>query len=343
MRMGVFTPYFDTKTSWYPNALVYIDLYAIYPGTDVYSQHPEWILHDQNGNQLYIPWGCSGGNCPQFAGDIANPAFRAWWISNAQSIVNRGVYQGIWIDDVNTNFEVSDGWGNLAAPIDFNTGEPMTWAAWRSYIAQFTTQIRQSFPNNELIENAVWSAGPAGAGEADPSIQQQIQSANNINLERGIATDPGLTGGTGEFSVYALFNYVDRVHALGVDVTYEQYQVDATQQQYGLAGYFMTSNGNDRIGDMTTTPDNWWAGYSVDLGAPLGPRTYTNGVFKRNFANGIVLLGEPGLGTQTIDLPGAYTTIDGDSVTSVTLSGSQGIILVGTVPSIPHHLSGRIR
>jgi hypothetical protein len=225
--------------------------------------------------------------------------------------------------------------GNQIPPIDSTTGQLMTWDAWRKYIAQFTTQIRQSLPNTELVENTIWFAGPQGVRDADPSIQQQIKTATNLNLERGIASDSGLTGGTGVWSVYEFFNYIDRVHAAGPGVTLEEYNVDPVAQQYGLASYFMVSNGNDRIGDMTITPDKWWAGYSVELGAPLGPRTYANGVFQRNFSNGIVLLGEPGLATQTINLPGTYSTIDGASVSSVTLSSRQGIILIGSPAPAP--------
>jgi NPCBM/NEW2 domain/Hypothetical glycosyl hydrolase family 15 len=333
MRMGVFSPYFDSSTSWYSNGLAYQDLYGIQPGTNVFYQHPEWILHDQYGNWLYIPFDCVG-TCPSYAGDISNPAFRAWWISQAQAIFTRGNYRGLWIDDVNMNFNVSDGFGNLVAPIDFNTGLPMTYAAWRSYVAQFTQQIRQSFPNQELVENSVWFAGPTGVQDADSYIQQQLATATNVNLERGIANDPGLTGGTGPWSVYAFFAYVDLVHSLGPSVTLEEYQVDSTQQQYGLASYFMISNGNDRIGDMSTTPANWWSGYSTALGAPLGPRTYSNGVFQRNFANGVVLLGEPNLATQTVSLPGTYQTLAGTIVTgSVSITGWQGIILLNQSPA----------
>ncbi|HVV70013.1 MAG TPA: hypothetical protein VHI52_00550, partial [Verrucomicrobiae bacterium] len=35
MTMGVFSPYFDSRTSWYPNAVVYINMYGIIPGTDL--------------------------------------------------------------------------------------------------------------------------------------------------------------------------------------------------------------------------------------------------------------------------------------------------------------------
>src|SRR6185437_5318319 len=95
--MVVWSPYFDSRTSWYPSGYVYQNLYAITPGSWVQYAHPEWILHDSNGNWLYIPFNCGGGACPMYAGDIANPAFRAWWISQAQQTLAQGNYQGMFI------------------------------------------------------------------------------------------------------------------------------------------------------------------------------------------------------------------------------------------------------
>ena len=41
-------------------------------------------LRDGGGNKLYIPWGCSGGTCPQYAADVGNPAYRAWFIDQVR-------------------------------------------------------------------------------------------------------------------------------------------------------------------------------------------------------------------------------------------------------------------
>src|SRR5262249_3572193 len=99
-RMRAYTPYFDQRLSWYPDAWVYKDLYAIYVGGSVARQHPEWILKDASGNLLYIPNGCSNGSCPQYAADIGNPDFRRFWLSDAQGLAATG-YKGIFVDDVN--------------------------------------------------------------------------------------------------------------------------------------------------------------------------------------------------------------------------------------------------
>jgi hypothetical protein len=333
-RMVVYSPYFDSRTSWYPNAQVYQDLYAIYTNSAVVSQHPEWILHDQSGNRLYIPWGCANGTCPQYAADIANPNFRAWWIAQVAAIFTQGNYKGLWIDDVNMNFSISDVNGNFVAPVDDSTGTAMTWGAWRYYVAQFAMQIRQAFPNKEIVHNSVWFAGPTGIRDADPAIQLQISAADIIDVERGIGSDPGLTGGVGIWSLVALFAFIDRVHQTGHTNVLLQYDVtDEPTREYSLAGYFLTASGHDYYGDTATTPDNWWNGFDVNLGAPLGPRTYSNGIFQRNFANGLVLLADPLASTQTINLPGSFQTVDGAVVSSVTLAAKQGAILIGPFPN----------
>ena len=87
--------------------------------------------------------------------------------------------------------------------------------------------------------------------------------------------------------------------------------------------------------ETRTQPDNWWSGYDVDLGYALGDRTYSNGVFQRNFSNGIALLGEPGLSPRWISLPTYYQTTDGNWVNGVWLSGSQGIVLSGNAAPPP--------
>lgn len=327
-RMAVFSPYFDAKTAWYPNALVYFDLYGIPWESPLVRDHPDWILHDSRGSLLYIPWGCARGVCPQYAGDIANSGFRAWWINRAKALLSHG-YLGLWIDDVNMEFRVSDGNGRQVPPVDSGTGRAMTWEAWRGHVAGFVEQIRQALPKAEIVHNSIWFAGPPGVRDADPAIQRQIRSADNLNIEHGIGSDPNLTGGSGIWSVSALFAYVDRIHAAGRGITLEEFTADRSALQYALAGYFLVSSGDDRFGNSADNPSNWWDGYDIDLGAPLGPRTDSQGVFQRNFSCGMVLLGEPGLPPRTVTLPTPLTTLDGQSVRSVELSGRQGVVLQG--------------
>jgi hypothetical protein len=316
-----------------PNSWAYIDLYAVYTQSGVAASHPDWILADSSGNKLYIPWGCANGTCPQYAADVSDPAFRSWWISNAATLLGAG-YKGVWIDDVNLEFRVSDGNGNEVAPIDPNTGTTMTAENWRRYVAEFVEQIRAALPAYEILHNSIWYASPTEY--SDPYVIRQIKAADYINLERGIS-DPGVVGMTGKYSVGDFLGYVDVAHSYGKNVVFDELGFNG---DYGLAGYFLINNGNDALGNQAITPDNWWAGYNVNLGAPQGPRYVWYNLLRRDFAQGLVLLNPPKTTTVTVTLPGPMTKLDDASyVSSVTLNPGQAVVLTGNYPAADFSLS----
>src|SRR5439155_20176850 len=110
-------------------------------------------------------------------------------------------YRGVFIEVVNMEFRVGDGHEREVAPIDRATGQPMTYDAWRGYMARFMEEIRAALPHTEIAHNAIWFAAPP-ARAADPYVRRQIKSADYVALERGV-NDAGLTGGGGDFSVKA--------------------------------------------------------------------------------------------------------------------------------------------
>jgi hypothetical protein len=336
-RMVVFSPYFNQPSSWYPSGLIYADSYAIYTGStfgeDIPSTHPEWILKDANGNRLYIPWGCGGGTCPQYAADFSNPSFRQWWISKVKAELTQGNYKGIFIDDVNFDWRVSDGWGNTVTPWDRNTNAPMTISNWRLYFAQFLEAVRQGLSGYEICHNSIWYAGGDSGRDSNPYIQRQIAAADDIFIEFGI-NDGGLSGGTGPWSVDAVLSYIERLNALGKHVVLAGIaagsSTDRVGLEFGVAGYLLVNNGNDYAADgynMVIDPGNWWPGFNVDLGTPSGSRYSWNGLMRRDFSGGMVLLNDPSGTTKTVTLPGTFKRVDGTSVTSVTLGARQAVIL----------------
>jgi hypothetical protein len=321
-RLVAYTPYFDSRLSWFPNAWFYKDLYALYVNQSLATQHPEWILKDMSGNNLYIPWGCSGGTCPQYAADIGNPSYRAFWIQEAGAALAKG-YKGIWIDDVNMVISrVSNGSGQPVAPRDPRTGAQMTEADWRRYMAEFTEQIRAAFPGKELAHNALWFVGTS-----DPYVQRQMVSADFFSLERGV-NDSGIVGGTGTYGLETVLALADWMHQHGRAVFFQPSATTNQAREYGLAAYFLVNGGTDTLGNSPGgTPGDWWTGYDVSLGAASGARYKWNGVLRRDFAGGMVLVNEPGASQVTLQLGGSYLDVAGTTRTSVTLGAAQGAVL----------------
>jgi hypothetical protein len=321
-RMRTYSPFFDERLSWYRNAWVYQDLQAIYPGTDWARRHPEWILRDRAGRRLYVPWGCKDGTCPQYAADIGDPRFRNAWLRAAAEKLDHG-YRGLFVDDVNLTPQVGDGSGRRVMPVDDRTGRRMTDADWKRYMAEFTEAIRRRFPGVEIVHNALW-----GVGDDDPFIRRQLAAADVINLERGV-TDAGIRGGTGQWGLQTLFAYIDRIHANGGRVVFESKAESDLAREYALAAYFLMSQGSDGIGNLQGgTPDDWWYGWDVRLGAPAGARTEWQGLIRRDFELGAVLLNEPDAPLRVVDVGDGYVRMDGTPVRTVELGPAQGIVLL---------------
>jgi hypothetical protein len=325
-RVQTYSPYWDSILPRYSDAWVYRDLYAIYVGSELANEHPEWILRDARGQPVYIPWGCSGGSCPQYAADVGNPAFRSHWIAEQVATVAKG-YKGLFIDDVNMEFRVGDGSGNFVPPRDPRTGREMTYEDWRRYVAEFTEQIRGALRGTEIVHNAIWFAASPEC-DCDPYVRRQLRSADYINVERGV-NDAGLRGGAGPWSLRTLLDYIDRRHEDGQGVLLNAYGVDSDRgREYGLANYFLISAGMDGIGSHPgTSPDDWWGGYGASLGRALGRRYEWEGMLRRDFEGGVVLVNEPDSPTRVANLGFPASRLDGTQTTQLRLGGAEGAVL----------------
>lgn len=325
-RMEVYTTYWDSRLSWYPNAWVYINLYAIYLGSDVAKQHPDWILRDSAGNPLYIPWGCSNGYCPQYAGNVADPAFRKYWLGEARHMKQLG-YKGFFVDDVNLEYRVADEFQKHKPVINPKTKAEIVADDWQKDVASFTAEIRKAFPDMEIVHNAIWYAGGKDRVN-NPSVQTEISSADLINLERG-ANDSGLRGGSGEWSLDAFMKYIDGVHKLGRGVIMDS---APGKTEYSLSVYFLISSGMDAFGDMGLKPDHWWPGLDVTLGEPLGPREQWQGLVRRRFGRGVVIVNPPDSKPASLKLGTDFLRADGTKAAdTLSLPPAGGVILVGPV------------
>jgi len=329
-RMRGYPPYFDQALGWAPPTMFARNLYAIYrdgvPDQQLMAEHPDWVLRDAQGQALYIPSGCGDPEpgCPLFAADVGNPAWRAWWIDGAQDELAKG-YVGMHVDDVSMSLMVSNGAGQLVRPIDPRTGQPMTDANWRRYVAEFTEEIRSALPGADISHNA----GQWWTQHSDPYYQRELNAADMIELERGF-NDPGLVAGDGTFGFKTFLKHIDWLHALGRSLIFEPYDLDAEGRHYALASYFMVRKASDAVAsDSRADPDDWWVGWEANIGGPKGARFKTDGYYKRKFANGIALMNGLGGGNDTIKLSSYYRwkTVGGTTITSVTIGPREGRVL----------------
>ena len=322
-RLVVYSPYFDSKLRWFPRALAYRDLYGIFPGSRVARRHPEWILRGSKGDKLFIPFDCANGRCPQYAGDITNPAFRRWWIRGARRLARKG-YPGIYVDDVNMIRRVSLGSGREVTPVSPRGDRRVSGGAWRRAVARFTVQIRRAVPRMEIVHNVIWfSPRPR-----DAVSRKQIASADVIALERGV-NDAGLTRGGGQFGLLTFLRYVDYLHRSGRRVLLDDNALGIDERIYGLAGYYLVSRGGDLFSSPSQSdPTSFWRGYRARLGAARGKRFVRKGLVRRNFARGRVVLNQPGGGNRRVRVPSGFRLLGDPKATSATLAPARAAIMV---------------
>jgi hypothetical protein len=159
-------------------------------------------------------------------------------------------------------------------------------------------------------------------------VRRELAAADYIEIERGF-NDDGLTGGTASFGFETLARFIDRRHADGQGVILDGYAPTPAGRLYGLATYFLVGDGRDALAnDAQTRPDRWWNGYDTRLGDPAGDRFRTQGVWRRDFARGTVLVNEPGAPARTVRVGAGFRDLDGVARSQVTLAPASGAVLV---------------
>ena len=236
-------------------------------------------------------------------------------------------YKGMWIDDVNLPVRCTD--GTTDASGNYVTVLPQGWTAdtWASNMANFMRLIRVSLPQTAiLMHNAIWTAGGAALSAI---VKAQIAACDFFYLERGIS-DPGLTGGTGPYSLTNWFSFIDKLHAEDTPVAMGEKSI--ATMEYSIAGLLMIALDGDMIGfwDQPLAAP-WPALLGLDLGDAKGLRIHSGGLWSRQFTRGAVYLNEPGTVTTTITLPQPAWDISGREIAAITLGPGQGKVVLSEV------------
>lgn len=282
-------------TSWHSGGLLYFDTTAVNTGSDPPDEHI--LKRPATGERCYNPWG--GNPNPQVTWNVTSEATRQYLIAQMRQALESDGWNGLWLDDVNLDIGSSCvGPNDEKWYQDFGDDWPDTWAEG---VVRLVEEARAAFPDKTLLQNAPWfSRGPKRW--TDPRVMRQLGTASLANREGGVLDD-GLTTGTGEWSVKVLFDYVDAVHAAGAGVVWDSFPSSLAEQKYALAAYFIGFTDRDFYGDNSArTPATWPKLYDLDLGKPLGARTFDgNGRFTRDFEAGTVVLD---VSDKTATLPG---------------------------------------
>ena len=201
----------------------------------------------------------------------------------------------------------------------------MTNEDWRRYFAEFLEQVREALPGKLIAHNTIWYLVPFD----DPILARQIQAADFVEMEQGFI-DRGLTGGTGTYSWTRKVAFVDLVHSNGRQVIdRDEDAANVGEQIYGLANFLLINDGGDLYGaEYRVRPTEWSTMYETDLGPALNQRYLWDGVWRRDFADGFVLVNPSGGTSKSLDLGATYMGIDGTGAGFVNLNEEQGAVFL---------------
>ncbi|MDH5232930.1 MAG: hypothetical protein OEY38_22980, partial [Gammaproteobacteria bacterium] len=129
-------------------------------------------------------------------------------------------------------------------------------------------------------------------------------------------------------------DFNDYVHSLGRATAHlireyvgENYPSQEFQLEYGLSGWLLINQGQDYFSTLVQKfPDDWWIGYETNLGAALGSYYVDpeNGLLRRDFVDGMVLLNKPGQSSVQVNLAGDYQSLQGEVQQLVNIDAASG-------------------
>lgn len=256
------------------------------------QEHPDWFLHDKNGELLVNPYG--GEDFIMM--DPGNKFWRAFFVERALQAQQSGKWDGLFLDNVEVSFMFRENRNQF--PSAYPTEESYTTAIqdFLEYI-----HIRLAAKGKLLFANLI-------------SRRDDSEFTNNLNfldgaMHEGWAID-WPTGYRDAKEWETQMRLAEDTQALGKTILLvSQGKIGQEKlQRFAYASYLLVMQGRAyfRYANSSNYREAWlYPNYQQKLGQPLGPRYQvgdpSEGAWRRDFANGWVEV-NPVDHTATIEL-----------------------------------------
>ncbi|MGI8968334.1 MAG: putative glycoside hydrolase [Chloroflexota bacterium] len=330
----------------------------------VQANHPDWIVYTQDRTTPAWYPDNAGGHPPV---DFTNPAVQDWYISNyIGPALTTGGYDGIAFDQAQTdNWSARAGVYRNGQWVQQYNGNDLDTAYRQATITAFqqiVAKIRAIKSDAIISINdsvPVWTGSSADQSGATALEywRDLIPYVDVIWDECGYTICSGYGNylttsslGPGDMSDPWLVETQNLAWAAsqgkGVMVgTYEPYTVtsDMTTNNsqargdlsWNMANYLLLKGPHTWLewrGSTEVFGDNYWQpeyGAADKIGAPMGDMYASQGVYMRQFTNGLAVVNPSDGSTATISLPAGYTNLYGNPVANYTLPVHSGMVLLG--------------
>jgi hypothetical protein len=338
-------------------ALVYRNVGSIYDySTDEWNlaNSSGWLLKNTSGDFCRSPTWSS-----DYLVDFGNPDYQAWVAQKIKSWINQyPFFDGVMCDGGFEQAEIELEWASGTKPVNPRTGNPFTDQEVVDYHAALLNKIIDVVGTSKLfLPNGIWSGNSfsdSGSGSRYRDLLAKVPRLNAIMSE---GAWPSMYN-TGWYSEQDWLNTIKMVQWIQDNFLKDHFErkfvafaatdvvpTGATREQLIKFGYcsmmlsikYFDGRNNLALNSLPDKPD--WSStepllqrlHALDLGNPSSD--YYNisqtSVYARDFASGKILV-NPSTSSYTINLGGSYKTLDGRTVSSITMNAHTGEILTKT-------------
>jgi hypothetical protein len=281
---------------------------------DADTNHPEWFLLDTQGRRVesaYFPG--------LWLMDVGNAAYQQAWLENVARELRARGWDGVMLDDTNYSADWHLAGRKLARYTD---------AGYRAATRSFLARVGPPLMGEEfLVLPNVYTAWPSGHDVWRDWLQFTSGAVQEYWTKWGDDRSMHFTGADWSYRREFL-RITQEAGKIYLGITYAPAD-DVRSMRYARANFLLDWDGGPSALVFEPSPggrDPYSREWTIDLGTPLGPAYRVDGVWRRNFTEGIVLV-NPSTAAATIELGGTFYLPDGSEVTSATLGSARGLVL----------------
>jgi hypothetical protein len=244
----------------------------------IIQQHPDWFLLDVNGNRIVD---VTGGE-RFYMMDPGNPGWRAFWLERARHSQESLGWDGVFLDNVEASLYHRRKAGiQLARYPD----EVSYVAAVEGFLAYLYTSYFQ--PAGRPLQANITATDPAAWFRYLRYLDGAMDEGWGVDWSSGY-----LSPRQWEENL----SRAEQTQAMGKQVILvaQGERSNTQRQQFAYASYLLVTGGSASFRYSSAASgyrDAWlYSNYDLDLGAPLGPRYQEGGKWRRDFANGHVIV-----------------------------------------------------
>ncbi len=297
------------------------------------KNQPGWFLKDTTGARIEF---CDYPGVWQM--DVGSGAYQQQWLTNVAAEAKRLGFDGVVLDDANQS-EAGHLCGRTIAKYPTQTDYTAATGSFLSTVAKgLQAQGLLALPNIMIADywtangRAVWDAWVSYSSGA---VQEYFTKWSREST--AWFTDDGQSHN--DWSARQAF--LARTEAAGkiyLGITYAP-SGDDRSMRYARASFLSDwSGGPSALAYEPTTPeaqDPYAAGWTMEIGTPLGPRYKVGVAWRRDYTGGAVIVNPSPSTQQSVSLGASYLAADGSTVSSVTVPATDALILRATTSTTP--------